>query len=129
MTVSINSTPVEMGLDTGASRSIISEATYKKLQTQTDLPPMQSTCTTAQLHTYTGEQLQILGILTIPISYLTHTVTVELMVVKGDGPSLMDRGLLQQIRLDWHSLHQVQSNLKSSLEALLTKHQAVFSET
>ena len=88
---------------------------------------MQST--TAQLHTYTGEQLQILGILTIPISYLTHTVTVELIVVKGDGPSLMDRGLLQQIRLDWHSLHQVQSNLKSSLEALLTKHQAVFSET
>ena len=103
MTVSINSTPVEIGLDTGASCSIISEATYKKLQTQTDLPPMQST--TAQLHTYTGEQLQILGILTIPISYLTQTVTVELIVVKGDGPSLMDRGLLQQIRLDWHSLH------------------------
>ena len=79
--------------------------------------------------TYTGEQLPILGILTIPISYLTQTVTVELVVVKGDGPSLMGRDLLQQIRLDWHSLHKIQSNLQSSLEALLIKHQAVFAES
>lgn len=126
MTVSIDSTSLEMELDTGASRSIISEATYKNLQTQTELPSLQST--NAQLRTYTGEQLPILGILTIPISYLTQTVTVELVVVKGDGPSLMGRDLLQQIRLDWHSLHKIQSNLESSLEALLIKHQAVFAE-
>ena len=126
VTVNIHSTTLVMEVDTGASCSLISETTYKMLQTQTDLPPLQST--TAQLCTYTGEQLPILGILNIPVSYHTQTVTVELVVVKGDGPSLMGRDLLQQIRLDWHSLHQIQSNLNSSLEALLTKHQAVFAE-
>ena len=81
-----------MEVDTGASRSLISETTYKMLQTQTNLPPLQST--TAQLHTYTGKQLPILGILSIPVSYLTQTVAVELVVVKRDGPSLMGRDLL-----------------------------------
>ena len=38
----------------------------------------------------------------------------------------MGRDLLRQIRLDWHNLHKIPSNLESSLEALLIKHQAVF---
>ena len=42
-----------MEVDTGALRSLIHETTYKMFQTQTDLPPLQST--TAQLWTYTGE--------------------------------------------------------------------------
>ena len=37
----------------------------------------------------------------------------------------MGRDLLQQI---WQSLHKIQSNLESSLEALSIKHQAVFAE-
>ena len=103
VTVHVNNATLNMEVDTGASRSLIRETTYKMLQAQTNLPPLQST--TAQLCTYTGEQLPILGILNIPVSYLTQTATVDLIIVKGDGPSLMGRDLLQQIRLYWQGLH------------------------
>ena len=53
---------------------------------------------------------------------------MELLVVKGDGPSLMGRDWLQQITLDWHSLHQIQANHNAALESLLAKHQDVFAD-
>ena len=126
VTVEINSTTLNMEVDTGASRSLVGETTYNQLKTQTDLPPLQST--TAELRTYTGEKIPILGILNIPVCYHNQRVTVELLVVKGDGPSLMGRDWLQQITLDWHSLHQIQANHNSALESLLAKHQDVFAD-
>ena len=126
VTVEINSTTLNMEVDTGASRSLVSEATYNQLKTQTDLPPLQST--TAELRTYTGEQIPILGILNIPVCYNNQRVTVELLVVKGDGPSLMGRDWLQQITLDWHSLHKIRANHNSALESLLEKHRDVFAD-
>ena len=83
VTVEINSTTLNMEVDTGASHSLVSETTYNQLKTQTDLPPLQST--TAELRTYTGEQIPILGILNIPVCYHNQRVTVELLVVKGDA--------------------------------------------
>ena len=124
VTVNIHSTTLDMEVDTGASRSLVSEMTYNKLKKQTDLPPLQST--TAQLRTYTGEQIPILGILNITVCYCNQNVTVELLVVKGDGPSLMGRDWLQKIKLDWRSLHQIQATHNSALESLLAKHQDVF---
>ena len=81
---------------------------------------MQST--TAELRTYTGEQIPILGILNIPVCYHNQRVTVELLVVKGDG----GQGLASTDNLDWHSLHQIQANHNSALESLLARHQDVF---
>ena len=126
VTVEINGTTLDMEVDTGASRSLVSETTYNKLKTQTGLPPLQSTA--AELRTYTGEQIPILGILEIPVCYHNQKVTVELLVVKGDGPSLMGKDWLQQITLDWHSLHHIRANHNSAVESLLAKHQDVFAE-
>ena len=55
-------------------------------------------------------------------------VTVELLVVKGHGPSVMGRDWLQQTTLDWHSLHHIRANHNSAVESLLAKHQDVFAE-
>ena len=49
-------------------------------------------------------------------------------MVKGDGPSLMGRDWLQQITLDWHSLHHIRANHNSAVESLLAKHKDVFAE-
>ena len=84
VTVEISGTTSDMEVDTGASCSLVSETTYNKLKTQTGLPPLQSTA--AELRTYTGEQIPILDILEIPVCYHNQKVTVELLVVKGDGP-------------------------------------------
>ena len=126
VTVEVNSTTLNMEVDTGASRSLISETTYNQLLNQTDLPPLQST--TAELRTYTGEQIPILGILNIPVCYHNQKVIADLLVVKGDGPSLMGRDWLQQITLDWHSLHQIQATHNTVLESLIAKHQEVFAD-
>ena len=126
VTVEINGTTLDMEVDTGASRSLVSEIIYNKLKTQTGLPRLQSTA--AELCTYTGEQIPILGILEIPVYYHNQKVTVELLVVKRDGPSLMSRDWLQQITLDWHSLHHIRANHNSAVESLLAKHQDVFAE-
>ena len=116
VTVYIHSITLDMKVDTGASRSLVSEATYNKLKTQTDLPPLQST--TAKLCTHTGEQIPILGILNITVCYHNQKETVEFSNVKGDGPSLMGRDWLQKINLDWYSLHQIQATHNSALESL-----------
>ena len=96
------------------------------LQPTANSPTLQST--TAELRTYTGEQIPIPGILNIPVCYHNQKVTADLLVVKGDGPSLMGRDWLQQITLDWHSLHQIQATHNIALESLIAKHQEVFAD-
>ena len=55
-------------------------------------------------------------------------MAADLLVVKGDGPSLMGRDWLQQITLDWHSLHQIRAFHNTALESLIAKHQEVFAD-
>ena len=59
VTVSINNTSVEMEVDTGASVSIISEATYNRLWSPEDAPPLQES--SVKLRTYSGEQIGVKG--------------------------------------------------------------------
>ena len=45
-----------------------------------------------KLRTYTGEQLSVLGTLSVPVTYQDqHIKDLDLLVVKGDGPSLFGR--------------------------------------
>ena len=71
MTVSIDSTSLEMELDTGASRSIISEETYKNLQTHTELPPLQSTTTQHRTNTGLVSRVHPFQIISVPPNQYT----------------------------------------------------------
>ena len=123
-TVTINNASLKMEVDTGASRSLIAEATFRRLGAETNLPPLR--LTTTQLRTYTGEPLVILGTISIPVTYQDQVETLELMVVQGEGPSLMGKDWLEKIRLDWHKLHNIQQ--PQTLEMVLNRHQEVFSD-
>ena len=57
--------PVSMIVDTGATKSIINEATYLRLSKTST--PLQST--SAMLSTYTGEKIPVLGELMAPVQY------------------------------------------------------------
>ena len=58
-----------------------------------------------QLRSYTGEQVPILGVVNIPVRYGSGPVhMMNLVVVKGDRPSLLGRDWLSQIKLDWQSI-------------------------
>ena len=56
--VSVNDVPFKMEFDTGASLSILSEATYHAIAKRSATPALESD---VRLKTYTGEAIKVLG--------------------------------------------------------------------
>ena len=50
---------------------------------------------------------------------------LQLLVVGGNGPSLLDRDWLSKIRLNWEELHHI-DHPKLTLAAVLEKHSRVY---
>ncbi len=86
-----------MEIDTGATLSIMSEHSYNSLW-QSDVRP-QLKPTTARLSTYTKENIQVLGQITVKVCYNKQTRTFPLLVVPGDGPTLLGRDWLECIHI------------------------------
>ena len=122
--VTVNDMELTLEVDTGASRSLISEYTYLNLRREGQVPELQST--SAQLQTYTGERLETLGYISAQVKYQDQTDQLDLIVVQGNGPSLLGRDWLGKFQFDWRSLHRIQD--KATLEAVLEKHGEVFRE-
>ena len=121
VTVNVNSKPLQMEVDTGASLSIISEETFNKEFNQTELKPTDIT-----LQTYSGEPLTILEMMDAKIVYNDQSAILPLIVVKGHGPSLFGRSWLERIKLNWPSICAVTDKL--SLNKVLDKHSRLFRE-
>ena len=81
-----------------------------------------------KLRTYTGEELEVCGAIPLRVSYQEKEKNLDLIVVKGTGPSLMGRDWLNEIRLDWWSLNRLETQTSTTLQKLLEKHAEVFKE-
>ena len=103
--LTISGTQVEMEIDTGASLSLISKATYDKLQSSATLPPLKSE--QIKLHTYTGEEINVLGSVSVTARSETSTLTLPLLVAEGVGPRLIGQIWLTELRLDWRAVHAI----------------------
>ena len=103
----INETPLKMTLDTGASVTIISLTTWQKL-----LPEVKFKHSNMLLKTYTGESLKLQGEAQVTVFYKYQKVELPLIVVKGDGPSLLGRNWLLKITLDWQEIKYVSATLE-----------------
>ncbi len=90
-----------MEIDTGAAISVMNEHTYQSLWPQRK-PPIKPT--SVRLKTYTGEHIVVKGIIRARVLYKAQQADLELLVVAGNGPSLLGRDWLEHLRLDWHSL-------------------------
>ena len=110
-----------MEIDTGASLTLISKATNDKLQSPTTLPPLKTE--QIKLHTYTGEEIRVLGSISVTAQSETSTCTLPLMMVEGDGPSLIGRNWLTELRLDWRAVHAI--SLSHSLEGTLEQNKEI----
>ena len=115
----INRTPLKMTLDTGASVTIISTATWKE-----QLPNLKLQHSNMLLKTYTGEPLKLQGEAKVTVYYKGQTVKLPLVVVKGDGPSLLGRNWQLKITLDWHEIKYV----STALVELLQKYKTLFND-
>ena len=75
------------------------------------------------LKTYTGEPLKLQEA-KVTVCYKGQTVKLPLVVVKGDGPSLLGRNWLLKITLDWHEI----KNVSTALVELLQKYRTLFND-
>ena len=84
--VLLNGKPFSMELDTGATVSIISNATFQQVFPNVDLQP-----SSVKLHAYPGESISVLGQLKVNVTYGNQQAKLPLVVVSGNGPSLFGR--------------------------------------
>ena len=111
----VNCQDLQVELDTGAALSIVSEKTFKSVFKDT-------ICLQLSLRIYSGEDLTILGIAEVNVTYESkNNAALPLVVMKGQCSSLFGHNWLQHIRLNW-------SSVKSSVQELLKKHSRLFPE-
>jgi hypothetical protein len=64
---------------------------------------------TQRLRTYTDQELDIQGSVTVDITYNSQQETLPLLIVAGKTPSLLGRDWPKKIRLDSQALHHLQA--------------------
>jgi len=126
VTLYLNSTPVIMELDTGASISVLSEATYQQLASQGSFPSLQPS--EVKLKSYTGQDIPVLGSASVEARYDTCVANVLMQVVDGDGPNLLGRDLLHKLGVNLGSFQLNAVEETTALNELLGKYESVFSE-
>ena len=121
VTLQVEDVSLSMELDTGAAYSVISEATFRAAFSHMKLRPSE-----VLLKSYTSERIQVLGQLNVHVHYGDQRARLVLLVVAGNGPSLLGRNWLRYIRLDWKKLHAVSRS--TELSDLLRKNNVLFKE-
>ena len=89
-------------------------------------PKLQSSA--RRLHTYTGQELEVQGSVTVDVTYNSQQETLALLIVAGKSPSLLGRDWLKKIRLDWQTLHHLQAVPPKKLQEILDQHSEVFKD-
>jgi transposase InsO family protein len=103
--VDIDHHPIEMEIDTGATRSTVSETIYN-----THLSKFALQDPGVTLYSYSGEKVPLLGKINVPVSYGQVSVEpkwLDLVVVKGVRPALFGRDWMKEIKLDWEKIFSV----------------------
>ena len=117
---------LSMEVDTGATLSIISRQTYDTAWTGTQVPPIKPS--NVKLRTYMGEGIPVDGAIEVDVSYQDQKAHLNLLVVAGNGPSLMGRDWLSHVKLDWTKLHQLQIDPTNDLEKMIDRHKDLFKQ-
>ena len=80
----INQKDLEMELDTGSAVSLVSQQMFAQLWPKTPLE-----ASDIFLKAYSGERIKTLGKARVTVSYKNQSWDTDLLVVQGDGPSLL----------------------------------------
>ena len=123
VTLWLNGQKLSMEVDTGATFSVISEATRQKV-----FPNETLHHSDLVLRTYTDEAMKVKGTLNMRVKYRDQREKLVLVVVEGNGPSLLGRNWLRYIRLDWNNIFSVRRAKMQPLHSLLQRHQPLFSK-
>ena len=115
--------PITMIIDTGATKAILNEATYKKLSQI--LPPL--TTTSAVLSTYTGENIPVLGEVMVPVRYEQQQLKLPALVVRSQGLNLFGCNWMEAVKLNWDAIFCMDNgNIRTKLKQVLEVHKDIF---
>ena len=119
-----------MEVDTGAAVSIVSECTYRRYLHSVKLKKSR-----VSLRAYSAEPLVVVGEVDVQVLYRGVQLALRLIMVSGDGPSLLGREWLREMEIDWTTLCQ-QSHVgiyqvpcgspEFSIESLLEQYSDLF---
>ena len=95
-----------MEVDTGAAVSIINKHVWRKIK----CPKLNDTKLKSK--DYSGKCLNILGQCFVTIEYHSQRIRNKIIVIDGNGPSLLGRNWLYDIKLNWNEifLHKIHDN-------------------
>ena len=96
----IDGKKVRMQIDSGASVSLMSAKLYKEIWAKS--PAVYKSG--AVLHTYTGEQIKVVGTIAVDAQYEGQKFTVPLIIMDGVGPSLVGHDWLKVFKLKWSEI-------------------------
>ena len=122
-TLTLNGEEVEIEIDTGASVSLISQVAFDKLQSSVTLLPLKTE--QIKLRTFIGEEIKVLGSTSVTAQSGEHSATLPLLVVKGNGPNLIGRNWLTELKLDWKVVHSINTN---SIQQVVEQNKEVFQQ-
>ena len=120
VSLQVDECEIPMEIDTGASMTIMSEDTYRKIW-----PTRKLEVSNVKLQTYSKEPLPVVGARDVQVQYEGQSATLRLVVVKGNGPTLLGRNWLGSIRINWCRIHYTPS---TGLQNLLEKYDVVFQD-
>ena len=126
VTVELNNSSLRMEIDTGAAVSIISETTYTGLWPKNARPPLLQS--TVLLRTYTGETLPIKGQVKVNVTYQGQVRQLRLLVVRGNGPSLLGRDWLSALNINLQELSVLHTGGIKNLQDILDSHAELFKD-
>ena len=120
--IMIDNQEMTMEIDTGAAVSIISSSEYSKCLSHVKLLPCET-----RLKTCTGGTVDTLGEITVQVTYGDQSKELPLVVVDGQGPSLLGRNWLNALKLNWQTIKALNLHTIDDQVNLLSKSTAICS--
>ena len=77
-----------------------------------------------RLKTYTGEAITVLGQVPVKVRYGQTDYQLTVLVVEGEGPNLMGRNWLRELKVTLERIHSIVES--SALSDILNKHSTLF---
>ena len=99
---------LEMEIDTGSAVTLISNNIFSKFFKEKKLDK-----TNAKLRTHTGEDVNVLGTTAVQVKYNDELFNLPLIVVGGQGLSLLGRDWLEQLRMTFLQVNQFTASTES----------------
>lgn len=96
---------LEFQVDSGSAVSIIPNELYTNNFSHVPLA-----VTNKKLRSYTGEQIQTVGYVSLPVSYNNITQELSFFVVRNSGPSLLGRDFIRLFNLEFSPVNTIQSS-------------------